>query len=678
MYRMGTLAWLALTGVGLNTRVTAAAEVADLGPDAAIQEIIVTARKRSESLLDVPIAVNVFTASEIAAAGIERPQDFVAMTPNMSLVQTQNQGTSFVVIRGISQARNSEPSVAVLIDGVEMTNPSQFNQELYDIEHIEVLKGPQGALYGRNAVGGAIIIDTKQPTDKLEGNVMLGYDSGPGFKVRGGVSGPIGNGDTLKFRTSFSVFNTKGYIENDYLHERADPFRDISARVNLLWTPTDSFKADLRLSLSHVISQAVYYAITDDVNTVVPIQVNNPGIDRRDLYDTSLKLNYQTALGQLTSVTAYDSVREFFDGDQFNFLPIKQSVLYQFFGHDQAQATFLRNESYSQELRLTSPTDKRVRWIVGAYGIYTDRFISTGNLFDYGTGIPEITYSPLPLFNPQAAFLADKQDNFAWAVFGDLSYDITDQLEGTVALRYDNDNRKNITKTPVEFIPVQLAGKAFPGQVRQRSWRAAQPKVTLRYKFTPGIVAYADYGRGFRSGGFNQTGVGAAGISGITDYFDKEIADTAEIGVKTQFMDRRIGVNLSVYRTDDKGAYFFIYDPTTGTQNLGNLGRVIYTGVEFETSARVTQGLDVHAGIGTTDSNIRESVRSPLDVGHQASLVSKYTIDAGAQYRVPDDLQQAQIGGVAGLAEIAVFLADPARQRQLEVMRRMAAQQEHA
>ena len=129
------------------------------------ETITVTPRRRDESSLDVPGAINAFTAADIKTAGIDRPQDFVALTPNMSLVQTQNQGTSFVTVRGISQARNSEPSVAVLIDGVQMANPSQFNQELFDIDTIQVLKGPQGALYGRNAIGGAIIINTKKPSD---------------------------------------------------------------------------------------------------------------------------------------------------------------------------------------------------------------------------------------------------------------------------------------------------------------------------------------------------------------------------------------------------------------------------------------------------------------------------------------------------------------------------------
>ena len=120
--------------------------------------VTVTARRREELSLDVPVAVNTFTADVIQAAGIERPQDFIALTPNMSLVQTQNQGTSFVTVRGISQARNSEPSVAVLIDGVQMANPSMFNQELFDIDTIQVLKGPQGAFYGRNAIGGVVLL----------------------------------------------------------------------------------------------------------------------------------------------------------------------------------------------------------------------------------------------------------------------------------------------------------------------------------------------------------------------------------------------------------------------------------------------------------------------------------------------------------------------------------------
>ena len=137
-----------------------------------LEEVMVTARRFSETFRDVPMTVNVFSASTIEAAGIDRPADFIARVPNMTLVETQNAGNAFVVIRGISQARNSEPSVAVLVDGVLETNPAEFNQELFDIEQIEVLKGPQGAVYGRNAIGGAIIIQTKEPGDETLGSTV--------------------------------------------------------------------------------------------------------------------------------------------------------------------------------------------------------------------------------------------------------------------------------------------------------------------------------------------------------------------------------------------------------------------------------------------------------------------------------------------------------------------------
>jgi iron complex outermembrane receptor protein len=599
----------------------------------AAESITVTPRRRDEPLLDVPGAINAFTAADIRSAGIDRPQDFVALTPNMSLVQTQNQGTSFVTVRGISQARNSEPSVAVLIDGVQMANPSQFNQELFDIDTIEVVKGPQGAIFGRNAIGGAIIINTKRPTDVFEGNVTVGSDSGPGINVRGGVSGPITS--TLKYIASGSFFDTNGYIRNALLNEEADPFRDVSGRVRFLWEPSPALSADMRVYASGVRTQALYFNITEDVNdTSLPVRVNNPGVNERNMFGTSLKLDYVTPRGTLTSITAYDWFNELLTGDQFNFLPIEESVLFNFFGADQAQHQFLDVKAVSESAYFASPAAKRVRWIAGAYLIATDRFISTGNVFDLGTGVvPEVKREPLPLFNPQFTYLADAQDNFAWAVFGNVDVDLTDTLELSTALRYDRDHRENTTRTPADFIPAPLVGTAFPGQVRTNTWDDLQPKVTLRHKPTRDSTLYIGYSRGFRSGGFNQTGVGAAGIAGVNDLFDAETADTFEGGAKAEFLDRRFGANVSVYRTRAEGSYFFVFDPNTSTQNLGNLDRVDYTGAEFEVRGRILDGFDGYVGIGVTNSDIKESRRAASDVGNEAPLVSRYTANVGLQYR---------------------------------------------
>jgi iron complex outermembrane recepter protein len=629
-------AWIVATAV--------AAPATAQGTD--LEEIVVTARKRDESLLDVPVVVSAYNAAEIESAGILRPQDFIALTPNMTMVQTQNQGTSFVVVRGISQARNSEPSVAVLIDGVLMANPSQFNQELFDIESIEVLKGPQGALYGRNAIGGAVIIRTREPGDTLESSIMAGYDSGPGYKARIGIGGPVGGSDAWKFQLSGSYLDTDGYINNPFLGEEADPFKDVSGRAKLIWEPSDAMRADLRLSVSSVDTQALYFNITEQVDdTSLPVRVNNPGENERDLMSASLKFDFDVGGGVFTSITAYDTIEELLTGDQFNFLPIPESVLFQFFGADQAQHQWLDVEAVSQELRYTSPAENRLRWILGAYVISTDRFISTGNVFDLGTGVvPRVKRNPLPIFAPQFTFLADSQDNLAWAAFGELSYDLTERLEGSIALRYDHDKRENTTETPAEFIPAPIACPpppapqvdcAFPGQVREETWSDLQPKVTLRYQPNDDVTTYVSYSRGFRSGGFNQTGVGTAGIAGVTDLFDEETADTYEAGIKARFAGGRVMTGASVYHTKAEGSYFFVFDPNTSTQNLGNLDEVEYQGFELEIQAQASERLDLYARAGWTDSEIKESQRDPADVGNQAPLVSEYTLNLGAQLRLP-------------------------------------------
>ena len=249
------------TAVAAIAAMPVRAQTAPPVPAADIQEIIVTARKRDESFQSVPITVNVFTTQEIQSAGIESPRDFVAMVPNMTLVETQNVGNSFITVRGISQARNSEPSVAVLVDGVLETNPYEFNQELFDIKQIEVLKGPQGALYGRDAIGGAIIITTADPSDHFEGTSRVGVGNGLSEKAQVALSGPLNSDGTLRFRASLNYYNTDGYLQNEYLDRKADPYRDDSARLRLVWKPSDAFSADLRFMYDWTDTTAYYFVI---------------------------------------------------------------------------------------------------------------------------------------------------------------------------------------------------------------------------------------------------------------------------------------------------------------------------------------------------------------------------------------------------------------------------------
>lgn len=611
----------------------------------ASNEIIVTSTRRSESLQNVPASITAFTSQAIEAKGIERPSDFIALTPNVSLVEVQNAGFSFVIIRGISQNRNSEPSVAVVVDGVQQINPAQFNQELVDIEQIEVLKGPQGGLYGRNAIGGAIIIRSKQPTDELSGKITAGIDNGFGYYLRGNMSGPVA--ENLKFRVAGSWYDTKGFIRNTFLGEDADPVEDFNLRGNLLWTPTPELTLDLRGSIGQLRTQGLYYNIVNDVNdTSLPVRVNNAGQNDRDLSNIALRISHESDIGTFASVTSYDTVEEILTGDAFDFLPAPDSFFFNLFesifgagnGFDLNQSQYLDVKAFSQELRYESPADKPLQVIAGGYLVDTERFISVGNMVDTGSGVFPVFREPTtnPL-NPQFSFLADGQENFAWALFGNAVWKINEQLRFDASLRYDRDKRRNTTLTPTAFLP-NIAG--FPegetGEVRRRVFDSWQPKATLTYKPVEEVTLFGGWSRGFRSGGFNQTGVGAVaaanGIVGVNDIFEAEIAETFEIGVKTRTPDRDLTFNVSAFTTQSENSYFFVFLAANSTQNLGNVPRSRLKGFEVDATWHATDSLDLSVGYGYTDSAIRAFEDASV-LGNKLPGVSRSTFNFAAQYQ---------------------------------------------
>jgi iron complex outermembrane receptor protein len=608
--------------------------------------IVVYGLRRADTLQDTPAAITAFSAETIANAGIERPADFINLTPNVNLVETQNVGNAFIVIRGITQARNSEPSVAVVVDGVQQVNPAQFNQDLFDIQQIEVLKGPQGALYGRNAIGGAIIITTKQPTDVLEGSATVGIDNGFGWYVRGGLSGPVAEG--VKFRVSGLFKDTDGYIRNPYLGEDADPYRDYALRGNLLFDLGADWQLDLRASADRTRTQGFWYNIVADVNDVsLPVRVNNAGIDNRDTNNISAKLSYAGSGFKMTSVTSYDTVKEIITGDAFDFLPITESFLYRppsqgglGFFIDINQSQYLNVKALSEELRFESPNSTPLFWMFGGYAISTDRFISTGNMVDLGQGVFPVFHTPSTNpANPQSTFLSDKQDNFAWAVFANLGYEFSDLLRADASVRYDHDRRKNTTETPAGFLPnVPGFPQSHTGDVRRRNFSDWQPKFTVTFTPTRDLTFYGGYSRGFRSGGFNQTGVGplaaSTGIVGVNDVFEAETADTWEAGFKTQWLDGLLTLNGAAFTTLSRNSYFFVFIAANSTQNLGNVPKVRLKGFELEARVAPTDDFQIDASWGLTDSEIK-AFPDPVAIGNEAPNISRSTVNIGVQY-TPD------------------------------------------
>ncbi|MDR3511950.1 MAG: TonB-dependent receptor [Caulobacteraceae bacterium] len=649
MFGTTAIAGSAIAAGQASAQTAAAAPVASAPPASySVGEVVVTARQRREDIEKVPAQVTAFTSKAIEAKGINSPADFLDAVPNVTFVATQNAGTSFIVIRGIAQARNSEPSVAVVVDGVPMTQPAEFNQALVDVQQIEVLKGPQGALYGRNAIGGAILITTQQPTDQWKGQATVGYESGPGYRLQGTVSGPIT--DTLKVRAAVNYFDTVGHLRNVDTTDAsaskfADPIKDFSARVSLLYQPTSNFSADLRLSTDLLNTRGLYYTVApfgsphfNDPNyTGQPIDLNNSGMDDRKIYDGALKLNYNTGFGTFTSITGYSTVWEILTGDGYPFDPFGKAQT----GFDYSQSQFLTAKTFSQELRFTSPADKRFRWIAGAQIFATDRFISTGNMYDIADeGVQAIYRTPNPpIYEPhgQISYLADSQKQFAWAGYFDTSTNLTKDLELSLNFRYDSDHRRDTTDTPQVFL--DNAGiPTTTGSSRANTWSAFQPQAVLRYQALDNVNVYASYSRGFRSGGFNQTGVAqaakTAGFDNVGDTFNANTADTVEAGFKSRWLANRLIVNGSVYGTLDHNDYYFVFLASNSTQNLGNIKEARLTGVDLDATAMFTNDLTGNIGFGYTDSRVTKfpGASSGLVVGSKVPLVSDYTLNVGLQY----------------------------------------------
>src|SRR5690606_7398239 len=240
---------MSMLGAAVAWPDTSAAQVS-AGP---IDEIVITARRREENLQEVPIAVTVFTEGTIERAGIERPADFIGLMPNVTLVDASNVGDTQVSIRGIVSTRDAESTFAYVVDGVLSTNPNSFNEELVDVVQIEVLKGPQGALYGRNAVAGAILVTTREPGNELEGAATLGAGNAGIKKASLRLSGPL-VADTLLGSFSASYREQDGHYSNTFTGEddAVDYLEDLSLRSRLIWNANDNLRIDFRAGHSEV------------------------------------------------------------------------------------------------------------------------------------------------------------------------------------------------------------------------------------------------------------------------------------------------------------------------------------------------------------------------------------------------------------------------------------------
>lgn len=576
-----------------------------------LEEVTVTAQRRAENLQDVPVAVSAFTAAELEARGVSSTRDILPMTPNVTYDESFTVGNSFVSVRGVAQINNADSPVAIVVDGVPQNSQKQLRMELFDVERIEVLKGPQGALYGRNAIGGAINIVTRAPADDLGGWVQVGAGSGNLREASGAVSGPIVE-DRLLFRLSGAYKDADGNIENVFLREKVDFFESKDLRARLMILPSDALTIDLRGSFSDIDGGAVMDAsmdptLTGNANREVLPRSDILGSSEREISDATVKIDWRNAVGTLTAITGYTDLTEDYFGDLDFCNPLDCPNGIFGLGPQADQAQQLDVTLLSQEVRLASPDEQRLRWIVGGFYLSTKRDLDTvAHLL-----IPGIPGIPL-IAN------AEENDNDAYSAFAQVDYDITDRTTLGVSLRYDRDEREQ----------TNAGDPSRP--TRSTSFSDVQPRIVIDHKLSDDHLVYATYATGLRSGGFN-------GVGGRP--FDAETLQNFEIGYKSTWWDDRLRLNTAVFRSRSEDYQFFYIDfDQGGAQVIDNLDKVEFTGAEIEWQAQATRYWTLLGAIGVLDSDIKSfdpNLTVPAERGNRTPKTQKSTFSFGSQLEIP-------------------------------------------
>lgn len=591
---------------------------------AALEEVVVTAQKRAQDMQDVPIAVTAMSADMIKKAGITGVEGIAARTPGFSMGEfnpTQPQ----LYIRGIGSngdgAANGEQSVAMFIDGVYVNRSAGSATELYDVQSIEVLRGPQGTLWGKNAIGGAINITTKKPTHEFEAGLEVQAGNYGLKNYRGMVSG--GMTDTLTGKISFNDKQRDGYVDSVYNSsvEQGD-LDKTSLRSQILWAPTDSIEAMLTLNYAtdersstaaiandsteagFAIIGATLAAARADGLPATGFYENysdNAGYTTMDSQGASLQIDWDLPWATLTSLTAYqESESSFYNvglgnvsGDIFlNYGPMSTSSLGPYAGLDFISYADETSRLISQEFRLSGDIGNLI-WQAGVY--YNQETVHRGEgteidapSFLIGT-VPagqELAYTP-------ANDLADQyNETTSVALFGQATYAATDRLDLTLGLRYTEESKDytNIGTLTGPNANVPVITSPLTSGSQEKTWRAPTYKLVANYHLGDDTMVYASAATGFKSGGFNYSSALGAPLD---EAFNEENALNMEVGFKSMLFDNTLRLNGAIFKTD--------YEDLQVLQQFDCGGCAIPPLVTKNAGKAVSQGVELEAAYAITD-----------------------------------------------------------------------------
>jgi iron complex outermembrane recepter protein len=637
--RLGqTTAGLAVAA-SLTLTAGAPAFAAEAEGGGGLEEVVVTARKTEESLQTTPVSIVAVSGDQLTALGVDSLKNFDVTVPNLSIGGTMGQGNSVAnfSIRGVGGASSGfitqESAVGVYIDDVLYAHPNGALLDMLDVDRVEVLRGPQGTLFGRNTAGGALRYFTAKPGPELAGNLKLTVGSFNRRDVSGSLNMPFS--DTWALRFAVSDKSRDGYIHRVVDGLRTGDENSQVARAQLRWqasdkldfllaadrirthdhgngttiggySPTDLYPGLLYNAMAPPTAVALRATTPSNITTFAPgtaaadfarftvtdrYSVYGGSVDINEFRSSSVSLTINYAFNDnlsLKSITGSSSNHQRMTQD-WDRTPINMFLLNE----------FIDMEYTTQELQLTGNYD-RLKWVAGLYYFKDDAF--------------DDKFRDSPTDGVRGREFKDLITK-SRAAFAQATYNFTDRFSGTLGLRYSKDTKDYVNFRSTRNI---IAGVPTPFRAPQGEWTDTSPRVGLEQRWTPTIMTYVSFAKGYKAGGLNDTMVnspgttvcapGTAAISGtnpancgLTE-FKPENLKNYEIGLRSEFFNRRLRLNLTAFESDYKDMQVQLIDqnPPPTQYNINADAKI--SGVELELAAVATDNFIIRASYGFTDA----------------------------------------------------------------------------
>jgi iron complex outermembrane receptor protein len=589
-----------------------------------LEEIIVTAQKREQNLQSVPISITAFTQAEIVRLGTQDFRDLSDYIPNVAMPGLASNIDASLSIRGISSdTRNTgfDSGASMYVDGVFVGRSSAFITDSGDVEVFELLRGPQGTLFGKNTIAGALNVTTRNPGDQAEGSIEVQAGNFNLRRLRGWLGGPLNSDETVSASIAAMVADRDGFQSNVSDGRDFWALDNHGARGKLRFAPND--RLDILLSADAFRDQSRFNQMTPIFGLGAGCCADNPrntdidatGEIDRNFSGGALQIEYTLGnRGVITSITGHrNNERRFVSDDDSTSQPILETTFDD------------REDQLTQELRYSSTAAGGIWYVVGLY--YFDQEVTSDRESHTGVVGPDCPQCFAPI--PFQITLDSLINTRAWALFGQVDWNLGDRSVLTVGLRYTDEQRDldlfNLQGLP----PFGIISLDTTDSISDTdpSWTIA-----LSHNFSERSMGYLKTSRGFKSGGFNADYVGSPELR-----FKPEYATTIEGGIKLQRLNDRLRLNTAVFHTDYQDLQVSIFNPDDLSGfSIRNAAEATIYGLELELTARPGDAFDISAGVGYQKAEFDEfpDAGGPgVDFrGNRLADAPEVTGNLGAQY----------------------------------------------